>query len=264
MAIAPTQVYLSWTAPSQTYKQDITGYKIEEKFGNSYKVIKDNSGTGLGYTVNDVTTGKPHTYVVTALFRAGSSPRSNEISVTPTSTSVAPAGFSTTQNTQPQTTTKSTGNDPTSILKAEQDQVEKLRQQAREEMLKKAGKTDSDKAKATREEAQKANQKAIQDTLTKKQQETIEKQNALKAAQTKNSTQTTPQKATSVSKPKTIEEARKLAEEAKQKALEKSQVKTTPEKTDQTKAEQEMAAAKAAAWAKAQKALEDAKAQAKK
>ncbi len=263
LAIAPTQIYLSWTAPSQTYKQSINGYKIEEKIGESYKVIQDNAGSKTGYTISGLITGKSHTYVVSALFTAGSSPRSNEASVTPTSTSAPPAGFSTTQSTQSTQTKTQYGTDPKSILKAQQDEVLKKAQQVREEMLKKLGKTDSEKAKAAREEAQKANEKAKLDALAKRQQMTAEKLAALKAKQDPTD-QTIKQKPVNATtqKPKTLEEARKLAEEAKQKALEKAKIDTKPKESSKSKAEQELAAAKAAAWEKARKALEAAKAKA--
>lgn len=262
IAIAPTQIHLSWTAPSQTYKQTINGYKIEEKIGNSYKVIQDNAGSSTKYTVSGLVTGKPHTYVVSALFSAGSSPRSNEASATPTTTSVPPAGFSTTAPATPTTTaTKPVGNDPQSILKAQQEEVKRKAQEAREAMLKQSGKGDSDKAKAAREEARLANEKAVKDAQVARQKLIAEKQAALKAPK-ETSDQTPKQKPVNatIQKPKTLEEARKLAEEAKQKALEKANIDAKPKKDTKSKAEQELAAAKAAAWEKARKALEAEKA----
>lgn len=257
VAIAPTQIHLSWTAPSQTYKQTINGYKIEEKIGESYKIIKDNAGSITQYTVNGLVSGKPHTYVVSALFSVGSSPRSNEASATPTTTSTPPAGFSTTIATPTTTPTKPIGTDPQSILKAQQEEVQRKAKEAREAMLKQSGKGDSDKAKAAREEAQKANEKAIKDAQAARQKLIADKQAALKAPKetTNQDSKQKPANATT-QKPKTIDEARKLAEEAKRKALEKAKIDTKPKTDTKSKAQQELAAAKAAAWEKARKALE--------
>jgi hypothetical protein len=262
IAIAPTQIHLSWSAPSQTYKQSINGYKIEEKIGDSYKIIQDNAGSSTKYTVNGLVTGTSHTYVVSALFSAGSSPRSNEVSVTPTTTSVPPAGFSTTTSATPTTApTKSVGNDPQSILKAQQEEVKRKAQEARDAMLKQSGKGDSDKAKAAREEARLANEKAVKDAQAARQKLIAEKQAALKAAkETPDSNPKQKPVNATIQKPKTLEEARKLAEEAKQKALEKAKIDAKPKEDTKSKAEQELAAAKAAAWAKARKALEAEKA----
>jgi len=262
IAIAPTQIHLSWTAPSQTYKQSINGYKIEEKIGDSYKVVQDNAGSSTKYTVSGLVTGKPHTYVVSALFSAGASPRSNEASATPTTTSVPPVGFSATTPTTPTTTPTTTiGSDPQSILKAQQEEVKRKAQEAREAMLKQSGQGDSEKAKAAREEARLANEKAIKDAQAARQKLIAEKQAALKAPK-ETPDQTPKQKLvnSTVQKPKTLDEARKLAEEAKQKALEKANIDAKPKEDAKSKAEQELAAAKAAAWEKARKALEAEKA----
>jgi titin len=267
-AIAPTKIYLAWTAPSQTYKQSIGGYKIEEKLGiDSYKIINDNTGSVNSYTIDNVVPGKTYTYTVTALFAAGSSPRSNEISVTPTSTSVPPTGFS--ANTAPtptSTQSKPIGTDPQSILKAQQEEVKRKAQEAREAMLKQSGKGDSEKAKALREEAKRANEKAQQDALAAKQKLIADKKAAvIKAQQEKTANQTSkiPAEATS-KKPKTLEEARKLAEEAKQKALEKANITVKKSGPSDEEKQKTLDAAKAAAWEKAKKALEELKAKSQK
>jgi len=266
--ISPTQANLSWTAPSQTYKQSIGGYKIEEKLGESYKIINDNTGSVNSYTISSVITGKTYTYTVTALFAAGSSPRSNEISLTPTSISAPPAGFSNKPVTAPaSTTTKPVGNDPKSILKAQQDELQRKAQEARDAMLKQSGKGDSEKAKALREEANKANEKARQDTIAAKQKLAAEKKEAaIKAQQEKATNQTSkaqPSETTS-KKPKTLEEARKLAEEAKQKALEKANIDVKKSGSSTEEKQKALDAAKAAAWEKAKKALEELKAKSQK
>jgi titin len=91
-AVSPTSITLSWVAPSQTYKQSIGGYKIEEKIGqDDFRTIDDNTGSpSTTYTVTGLTTGKTYTYVVSALFSLGASPTSNEASATPLTTSTAP------------------------------------------------------------------------------------------------------------------------------------------------------------------------------
>ncbi|QLH08830.1 hypothetical protein DSQ19_04450 [Candidatus Nitrosotenuis sp. DW1] len=92
IAVSPTSITLSWVPPSQTYKQQITGYKIDEKIGpDAYKTISENTGsTVTTYSITGLTTGKPHTYVVSAFFTLGASPFSNEASATPLSTSAPP------------------------------------------------------------------------------------------------------------------------------------------------------------------------------
>jgi titin len=182
IATSPTQISLSWNAPSQTYQQKINGYKIEEKIGGtSFKTIVENTASNP-YLINGLITGKPHTYVVSAIFGLGASPRSNEASATPLSTSAPPAGYSATPQ---QTTVTSTGTKPSTTLKDQQNDFQKKVQQAREELAKKAGKEDSAKAKAARDEAIKANEKAKQDALAARQKLMAEKQAQLNAAKNK-------------------------------------------------------------------------------
>ncbi len=178
IATSPTQISLSWSAPSQTYQQRINGYKVEEKIGGtSFKTIVENTGVNP-YVINGLITGKSHTYVVSAIFGLGASPRSNEASATPLSTSAPPAGYSTT----PQQTTPSTSTKPGTVLKEQQSDFEKKVQQAREDLAKKSGKEDSAKAKAARDEAIKLNEKAKQDALAARQKLMAEKQAQLSAA----------------------------------------------------------------------------------
>lgn len=191
-ATSPTQISLSWTTPSQTYQQRINGYKVEEKVGsNTFKTIIENTGLTTTYPVNGLVTGKPHTYVVSAIFSLGASPRSNEASATPTSTSAPPAGYSA---APPPQTTAITSNDPKAILKAQQDEIQKKIDQARETLKKKSGKEDSAKAIAAREEAKKANEKARQDAIAAKQKALADRQASLKAAQNKTADQVVQEK----------------------------------------------------------------------
>jgi titin len=191
-ATSPTQISLSWTAPSQTYQQKINGYKVEEKIGTKFKTVVENTGSTFAYQINGLATGKPHTYVVSAIFGLGASPRSNEASATPTSTSAPPAGYSAAP--PPQTPAKVTGNDPKAALKAQQDELQKKIDQAKEDMKKKPGKEDSAKAIAAREEAKKANEKARQDAIAAKQKALADKQASLKAAQNKTADQVVQEK----------------------------------------------------------------------
>jgi len=262
-AVSPTQIYLSWTAPSQTYKQSINGFKVEEKTGESYRVINDNTGPVTGYLVNNVMTGKSYTYAVSALFAAGASPRSNEVTLSTTATSALPAGFSTKPGQLG--SSNKVYSDPAAEKKAQQDELQRRTEQAKEELLKKLGKTDSDKAKAAREEAKNANEKAIKDATAARQKLVAEKQAELQKP--KNVTApTTNQKLVSPGsdKPKSLEEARQLAELSKQKALDKIGG-DTKKKTDTSDAKQKaIDAANKAVWDKAQKALAEYKAQQKK
>ncbi len=116
-AISPTAITLTWVAPSQTYKQSITGYKIEEKIAqDSYSVIQDNAGTATSYTITGLTTGKTYTYVVSAYFTLGASPRSADASATPLSTSNAsPPSQATSTTVNPPTNLVATAVSPTQI-----------------------------------------------------------------------------------------------------------------------------------------------------
>jgi len=91
-AVSPTSIMLSWVPPSQTYHQSITGYKIEEKMSqDTYQIMTDNTNSaGTSYTITGLTTGQTHTYVVSAYFSLGASPRSNDASATPLTTSTPP------------------------------------------------------------------------------------------------------------------------------------------------------------------------------
>ncbi len=105
--VSPTSITLSWIPPSQTYKQAINGYKIQEKIAqDTFITIEEKtSSTVTTYTITGLTTGNTYTYVVSAYFTLGASPNSNEASATPTTTS-AP------QSSQP---TSSPPSAPTSL-----------------------------------------------------------------------------------------------------------------------------------------------------
>ncbi|MGH9910524.1 MAG: fibronectin type III domain-containing protein, partial [Nitrososphaerales archaeon] len=87
-AVSPTQINLSWTAPTYNGGPSVTGYKIEEKVGNSYTTIVTNTGnTNTSYSRTSLITGTTYTYRVLAINSVGTSPPSNEAFATPTSTS---------------------------------------------------------------------------------------------------------------------------------------------------------------------------------
>jgi len=88
-AVSPTQINLSWTAPTNNGGPPVTGYKIEEKVGTgSFTVIVTNTGnTNTSYSRTSLTTGTSYTYKVSAINSVGPSTTSNEASATPTPTS---------------------------------------------------------------------------------------------------------------------------------------------------------------------------------
>ena len=88
-AVSPTGIVLSWIAPSETYGQVITGYKIDRKISsNVYDTIVDNTGPTTNYSINNLVTGKTYTFTVTAIFSNGveSNPSSEASATTSTST----------------------------------------------------------------------------------------------------------------------------------------------------------------------------------
>ncbi len=90
-AVSPTSIQLSWNAPSQTYGMSIGGYKIEEEISQGvYQTVKETSGKDTSITITGLTTDKTYTYVVSARLGVSSTPRSDEASATPTTSSVPP------------------------------------------------------------------------------------------------------------------------------------------------------------------------------
>jgi predicted phage tail protein len=92
VAVSPTQIYLSWIPPSETFGQQIAGYRIDQKLSaNIFNTIVDNTGKTTNYSINNLSTGKTYTFAVVTLFTGGTeSNPSPEASATPTSTSVPP------------------------------------------------------------------------------------------------------------------------------------------------------------------------------
>lgn len=112
VAVAPTQINLSWIPPSETYGQQISGYKVERKLSEGvYVTVADNTG-GTTYSVTGLTTGTTYTFVVSAQFSLGGTDRSNEASATPLSTSSPPPATPSSSPTTPSTTVP---NSPTGL-----------------------------------------------------------------------------------------------------------------------------------------------------
>lgn len=94
IAVSPTQINLSWFAPTETYGQTISGYKIERKLNaNTFITIVDSTGSrSTTYSMTGLETGKTYTFVVSACFTGSCTNPSNEASATPTPTSAPPPG----------------------------------------------------------------------------------------------------------------------------------------------------------------------------
>lgn len=92
-AVSPTQITLSWNAPTQNYGKAIIGYKIEEKLSTGvYDTMLQNTGSTITtYSITGLTTDKTYTYRVSAVYSDDSSTDpSNAASATPTPTSAPP------------------------------------------------------------------------------------------------------------------------------------------------------------------------------
>ncbi|MBI3841810.1 MAG: fibronectin type III domain-containing protein [Thaumarchaeota archaeon] len=115
IAVSPTQISLSWFAPTETYTQTISGYKVERKLNsNTFITIVDSTGTrATTYSVSGLETGKTYTFVVSACFTGACSNPSNEASATPTPTSAPPPGQ--TSSPPPNQSTNSPPGPPTGL-----------------------------------------------------------------------------------------------------------------------------------------------------
>ena len=118
IAVSPTQVYLSWIPPSETFGQSISGYRIDQKLSSAvFNTVVDNTGITTNYSISNLSTGKTYTFVVVTLFTGGTeSNPSSEVSVTPTSTSAPPPSSTITPSAPPSsTTTSSVPDTPTGL-----------------------------------------------------------------------------------------------------------------------------------------------------
>src|SRR5712692_7108933 len=87
---SPSQIDLSWNAPTQNYGKVIVGYKIEERFssGAYYTIVDNTASTLTTYSFTGLKTGTAYTYRVSAVYSDDSSTDpSNPASATPTLTS---------------------------------------------------------------------------------------------------------------------------------------------------------------------------------
>lgn len=92
-AVSPTQIDLSWLAPTENHGKIIVGYKIEKEVGNGvYDVIVDNTeSTITTYSMTGLKTGVAYVYRVSAVYSDDTSTDpSNPATATPLSTSVSP------------------------------------------------------------------------------------------------------------------------------------------------------------------------------
>jgi hypothetical protein len=90
-AVSPTQITLSWNAPTQNYGKTIIGYKIEQMLSTGvYDTMLQNTGSTITtYSITELTTDKTYTYRVSAVYSDDTSTDpSNAASATPTPTSV--------------------------------------------------------------------------------------------------------------------------------------------------------------------------------
>src|SRR5690242_5002685 len=92
-AVSPTQITLSWNAPSENYGKTIVGYKVEQKLssGNYFTLLENTNKTITTYSLTGLTTGTTYTYRVSAVYSDDTSTDpSNAASATPTPTSTPP------------------------------------------------------------------------------------------------------------------------------------------------------------------------------
>ena len=69
-ALSPTQISLSWVAPTQNYGKTIVGYKIEQMLSNgAFDTIVYNTGSKITtYSITGLKTGVSYTYRVSAVY----------------------------------------------------------------------------------------------------------------------------------------------------------------------------------------------------
>ncbi|MGQ0791846.1 MAG: fibronectin type III domain-containing protein [Nitrosopumilaceae archaeon] len=93
--ISPTEILLTWIAPSQTYGGTISGYIISKKFAaDVYDSIGETNGPQTSFTVTGLHTGTEYTFAVKARYNIGtSSDYSSPASATPTTSSKPPSKF---------------------------------------------------------------------------------------------------------------------------------------------------------------------------
>ncbi|HYL66310.1 MAG TPA: fibronectin type III domain-containing protein [Nitrosopumilaceae archaeon] len=92
-AVSPTQINLSWNAPTENYGKTIIGYKIEQRLGggNYFTLVANTNRIITTYSLTGLTTDTTYTYRVSAVYHDDTSTDpSNAASATPTTTSAPP------------------------------------------------------------------------------------------------------------------------------------------------------------------------------
>jgi len=92
-AVSPTQINLSWNAPTQNYGKTIIGYKIEQRLnsGKYFTLVENTNKIITTYSLTGLTTGTTYTYKVSAVYSDDTSTdSSNAASAMPTTTSTPP------------------------------------------------------------------------------------------------------------------------------------------------------------------------------
>jgi len=92
-AVSPTQINLSWNAPTQNYGKTIIGYKIEQRLsvGNYFTLVANTNRIITTYSLTGLTTDTTYTYRISAVYSDDSSTDpSTAASATPTITSTPP------------------------------------------------------------------------------------------------------------------------------------------------------------------------------
>ena len=88
-AISPNQIRLSWQSPSNTFGLSIGGYTIQRVVGaDVYVDIGSTNSKTTTFTVNNLETNKPYSFVVRANIGSGVTEPSNTATATPKTTSV--------------------------------------------------------------------------------------------------------------------------------------------------------------------------------
>lgn len=92
-AVSPTQINLSWNAPTQNYGKIIIGYKIEQMLptGAFYTIIENTNSPITSHSLTGLNTNTKYTYRVSAVYSDDThTDPSNAASATPTLTSTPP------------------------------------------------------------------------------------------------------------------------------------------------------------------------------
>src|SRR5438309_2620468 len=93
VAVSPTQINLSWNAPTENYGKTIIGYKIEQMLpsGVFYTIIESTNSPIAIHSLTGLKTGTTYTYRVSAVYTDDThTDPSNIASATPTLTSAPP------------------------------------------------------------------------------------------------------------------------------------------------------------------------------